>query len=581
MGHDQPSLRRARLLVLVTAALAALLTLASPVGTARADNTLTSSEPADGASLAASPTQLRFTFAQPLGQINLVIVSCNGDPFPVGNAVVGADGLTLTADVPTPMPRGTCSAVAQVSAPDASPNGSRSITFSITADTPATTAAPEATATDGAATGDTTPAPVAPTPAGAEAEDDTDLGGPVGLARLATTLALATLLGSLVLIVMAWPEGVEYILTVRFLRSVWVLAVLGAAASVVLRTAEVTGRSIGGSLSPFAWLDLRDTVAGFAALARLALAVGCGWVVLRPERALDPASQLPALGVPALAVATLGLERTGGDLVLVGAVAGVAHALAMAVWLGGVVLLARVVLAGPGEDDLVHAVRGFSRIAVPALLVTILTGAIQTYRLDRGALFDTSHGRVLLLKALVVGATVFISLATRQFVAARLRTVDAMTVPLASRLRRATSFEAASGIVVLALSAWLLSLTPAGLVERAPAVTYAYTDGRFVAEGLELTVSLTGGVGPNGVRVEVVEPEAGLSSLVITFVPPEGTTANGVVLTMPRELSGAGVAVLPATEGVPLDVAGIWTLQVSVTTAEGTITGQRAFTVEG
>ena len=45
--------------------------------------------------------------------------------------------------------------------------------------------------------------------------------------------------------------------------------------------------------------------------------------------------------------------------------AGIVHALAMAVWFGGVVLLARVVLAGPGEEDLVHAVRGFGRISRP------------------------------------------------------------------------------------------------------------------------------------------------------------------------------------------------------------------------
>ena len=77
-------------------------------------------------------------------------------------------------------------------------------------------------------------------------------------------------------------------------------------------------------------------------------------------------SQLPALAVPGLAVAMFGLTRSGGSLALVGAAAGMAHAVSMAVWLGGVVLLSRVVLAGPGEEDLVHAVRGFGRIATPA-----------------------------------------------------------------------------------------------------------------------------------------------------------------------------------------------------------------------
>ena len=579
MGHEQPFLRRARRGFVLVALGVGLSALASAGQVAHADNTLTGSNPADGASLSASPVSLQFTFAEPLGPINQVIVTCNGDPFSVGNAVVGADALSLTTTVPSPMPKGTCNAVVTVSAADSSPNGSSSISFTITADT-APTVAPTLAPSDTTATATTgTAAPT--TPGAADSDGGTAVGGPLGLARVLATLGLATLLGSFVLIVLAWPEGVEYILTVRFLRSTWIVALVGTVLTVVFLTAEATGRSVGGSLSPFAWLDLKDSTSGLAALARVALTAGCGWVVLRPERCLDQATQLPALAVPAVAVATLGLERTGGDLALIGAVAGIAHALAMAVWLGGIVLLARVVLAGPGEDDLVHAVRGFSRIATPALLLTIVTGAIQTYRLDRGALFDTAHGRVLLLKALIVGVMVFVSLATRQFVASRLRATDTMSVPLAARLRRATSFEALGGVVVLVLSAWLVSLTPAGVVETTPAVEYAYTDGRFVADGLDLTVSLTGGVGPNGVRVEVLEPAAGLSNLIITFIPPADSGANGVVLTIPAELTGTGAAVLPQSEGVPLMVPGVWTLEVSVTTPNGTTTGQKTFNVLG
>ena len=73
----------------------------------------------------------------------------------------------------------------------------------------------------------------------------------------------------------------------------------------------------------------------------------------------------------------------------------------MSVWLGGLILLTRVVLAGPGEEDLVHAVRGFARIATPALWATVVTGAIQLFQLDRGAL-DTSHGLVVIVKTLFV-----------------------------------------------------------------------------------------------------------------------------------------------------------------------------------
>ena len=87
-----------------------------------------------------------------------------------------------------------------------------------------------------------------------------------------------------------------------------------------------------------------------------------------------------ALGIPALAVVTLGLSRTGGSLAFLGVIASIVHVLAMAVWFGAVVLLARVVLAGPGEEDLVHAVRGFGRISNPAIIATVVSGLVQVYR---------------------------------------------------------------------------------------------------------------------------------------------------------------------------------------------------------
>lgn len=587
MGFVQLLHRRARrlltTLVLGTAVLAVIGWFGAP--TAMADNTLISSDPANGATLPASPAQLTFTFAEPLGSQNQPIVSCNGDPFAVSGATVAADGVTLTVAVPTPMPKGTCNVVMKVSALDAQPNGQVEISFNITGDAAVVATAAPADTTGTTIAGDTTVTTAPPATTGTATTDDTStapkVGGPLGLSRLLAMFALATVFGGLVLIVTAWPEGVEYILTVRFLRLVWIAAVVGSVLTTVFLTAQVSGRSIGASLSPTSWRDLADSWPGVAALLQVAFAAATGWVVTRPERVLDPASQLPALAIPGLAVAMLGLTRSGGDLALVGAVTGIVHGLAMAVWLGGVVLLSRVVLAGPGDEDLVHAVRGFGRIATPALAVTVVTGAIQTWRLDRGALFDSSHGRVMLLKALLVGVVVFVGLATRQFVATRLRTADTMTVPMASRLRRATGIEAAGGLVVMVLTAWLLSFTPAGLVEAANSDRYGYTDGHFAADGFDATVSVTGKVGANGVRVVVIEPASGITGFVIHFIPPAGVSAAEVILTMPAELSGTGTAVLAQAEGVPLDAAGVWTLDISVTTPSGPISGQKTFTVVG
>mgnify|MGYP000240424008 CR=1 FL=1 len=100
--------------------------------------------------LAASPTSMTFTFAEPLGPTNVPIATCNGEVFPVGDPSLSADRLTATVPVPNPFPKGTCNVVMNVSAPDSSANGAVGITFTVTADAAVVvTAAPVDTATAG------------------------------------------------------------------------------------------------------------------------------------------------------------------------------------------------------------------------------------------------------------------------------------------------------------------------------------------------------------------------------------------------------------------------------------------------
>ena len=241
-------------------------------------------------------------------------------------------------------------------------------------------------------------------------------------------------------------------------------------------------------------------------------------------------------------------------------------------WVGGVALVARVVLAGPGDDDLVQAVRGFSRISLPAILGTIITGVIQLIRLDGGSLFSSGHGRVLLLKAVVVAVMVFVAVTTRQMVSVRLARAQEMTVPLADRFRRAFSAEAAIGVVVIMLSGWLLALTPPRIVETDNAtypVTVPFVD---EATGIDINVKINPArVGRNGIRVEVMAPEQ-ISNLVVLFVPPAGSTAPPVEQAIPN-LTEVGAAVLRESDGIPLDDTGTWTIQLSVVTATGALTG--------
>ena len=554
------AIRRVSTLVLLACVGGVLLAVAAVSPAAAVDNTLVSSTPAANSTVDTSPQTFTLTFANPLGTADTVEVACNGSAFAIGTPQVGVDGVSLTVSVPNPLPKGDCVISWLVSSPDGVSAGSGTVSFTILNDT-APTLATNTTVSTGStpATGTTEPtANITPTTKKTPVESGSS--GPLGLSRLLIALGLAVLFGSLVLIATAWPEGVEYILTVRFLRSAWLLTLAVAVFNTACVAARITGKGIGSSLSPTSWGDLTDTTPGIAALARVIFVLLTGWVVLRPERVIDPATQLPALALPGLAVATLGFTRTGGQLAFVGYVAGITHALAMAVWLGGLILLARVVLAGPGEEDLVHAVRGFARISNPALALTILTGFVQMYRLDWGEIFTSSHGRVLFLKSIAVGVMVFLGVAARQFIRERVSRVDAMTGQLAVRLRRAVGIEAVCGIIVLALTAWMLSLVPPKAEATGTTNNGLAAKAHITNESADVTVSFSASVGANAVRVDVVKPRTGIAGLAVDFTPPSGASVPGISLNVP--LTAAGTAYLPIEKGLPLGSPGVWTVTV-------------------
>lgn len=303
------------------------------------------------------------------------------------------------------------------------------------------------------------------------------------------------------------------------------------------------------------------------------LLIASAWAAFRPDRAIDPTTQLAALGIPGLAAATIGISRTVGDLAALGVLMGVLHALAMSVWVGGVILLARVVLAGPGDEDLIHAVRGFGRISTPAIVVTIVTGLIQMFRLDGGELFQSGHGRVVVLKTVVVAVMIFVAFSARQFVAQRLNRAQQMSVALSSRLRRAFGAEAAIGVVTLALSAWLLAFTPPN-VDPSPSVGYEVTQTHVDSgEVIEVVVRFTDNeVGNVGMQVEVKEPAEGLIGLDVVLRAPVNPTLVGYRQAI--QIDGPGFAVRDEAVGFPLTVPGDWVVTVEANTTSGAITSE-------
>jgi putative copper export protein/methionine-rich copper-binding protein CopC len=577
--HPRRAASRRTLTALFIGLLAALGIAAVAPGVAHAENSIVNSSPATGANRDVAPVEIVITFAEELGEVNTLALSCEAEQIPLSTPEVGDDGLLLTAQILEPVGRGTCAIRWQVTNTDGEPNGEGIISFSVTND-PVAEIVDASTATDATgATGDTPATTIAPlaTPTSDAGDDEiivTDFStsgggqGPVWLGRLLSTLAIATLFGSLVVIAAAWPEGVEYLVTIKFFRGVWVVALVATLLFTAAATAASTGRGLGSGFSPTAWVDLLDAGwAGRAVILRLVFVVGSAWVAFRPDRAIDPTTQIAGLGIPALAVAMTGVTRTLGDLAAVGVLVGIVHALAMSVWIGGVILLARVVLSGPGEEDLVHAVRGFGRISIVAIIVTVITGVIQLVRLDGGALFDSGHGRVLVLKSVVVAVMIFLAISARQFVAQRLARAHEMSVPLADRLRRAFGAEAGIGIVTLALSAWLLALSPPN-IDTTPRIPYKVTTNpSFEGSDFDVQLSFTDDVaGLVGIEVEVRNPAEGISNINLVLTAPPNDQNIGTI-TQAIPLTGPGRAVRLEAQGLPLTIPGPWQVQVDAIVA--------------
>jgi copper transport protein len=556
-----------------------LLTLAP--GSAFAENSVASSNPADGSTISTSPAQIEIVFTEELGEVNTIALDCNAELHNIGRPKRTDDNLGLTAEVIDPLPKGTCVMRWGVSDTDGEPNGVGNLTFNVQNDT----VVEETTTTVAGATSTTIDptSPVDSTGGGSTSSDEVadlsnvDTGsGPLWLGRLISVLGVAVLFGSLILIAAAWPEGVEYLLAVRFIRGTWIVAMIGTVLYVVAASAAVTGQSLGGGFSPGAWRDLLDAgLPGIAALARLLLVAASAWVAFRPDRVIDPATQMAALGIPALAVVTIGFSRTDSNFAVLYVGTAIVHALAMAVWIGGVFLLARVVLAGPGEEDLVHAVRGFGRLSTLAISAVVVTGIVQMVILDGGDLFGSSHGRLVVLKSVVVAVMVFVAMSANQFVGQRLARANEMSVPMADRLRRAFGVEAVAGFVVLGMSAWLLSLTPSN-VDTSPSISYAIEREVEVAEVdqdvivLDVIVKITRDtVGLAGLSIEVDAPDSGLSGLEVVLTAPPNETIG--TITQPVPLTEPGVAVLLQADGVPLTVPGDWALTVNAVVNGGVI----------
>jgi copper transport protein len=300
-------------------------------------------------------------------------------------------------------------------------------------------------------------------------DDGTLVGALMAVDRLVVATGLLVLLGGAGFFAVArlptpaWPltrrvEGRAWWL----LRVAWWATVVGTLAGLLLHGPFTAGLPLSRALDATLLAQTVGTRFGGIWAARvllLLLLVAFLRVWVEGVAGWRRTSAWVAVGVLAAALlvtpALSGHAATGPDAA-VGAVVGVVHFSAAAVWFGGLVLLGTCALPR-AEVGRLQAVPRFSSVAFTAMVVIVVSGMVQSWRQvgSLQALGETAYGRLLVAKVAVFLLLIAVAARSRVLVRRKLMArvlVGAATPPRPARgaVRPGLSDAADAG------SVWLL-----------------------------------------------------------------------------------------------------------------------------
>jgi len=258
---------------------------------------------------------------------------------------------------------------------------------------------------------------------------DQVVGALYGIARFLVFAGLALLIGGAVFAVAIWPPARASAGARRVVKIGWAATIVGTLAGLLLYGPYAEGLGLGDAFSASLLGDTLGVRFGQVWLARLILLLATApllFLMFRRDPANGEPRPLPTwwraeMGVFAVIVAaTPGLagHATTGDWATAAVVADTIHVLAMAVWLGGLVVLAVVGLARNAPIEARDGVERFSRVALGCVIALVATGAFQTWRQvgSLEALRTTDYGRILVIKLVLVALVIVFAAFSREVV---------------------------------------------------------------------------------------------------------------------------------------------------------------------
>ncbi|SCL34603.1 copper transport protein [Micromonospora pallida] len=513
--------------------------LLAPAGPASAHAVLVSSNPAASAVVPSAPAEVVLTFSESVRQVpdKIRVIAPDGSRADRGGP--SFEGGVVTVPVDPAGGRGTYLVSYRVVSADSHPV-SGAFTYSVGAPS--------------------TP----PVDSGADTRADPAVGLATKVAKYLTYVGLLLLVGPVLMLSVFWPRRLS---RTGPSRMAWTGLALVAVGTVLGVWAQVP-YTAGGGLFEVDGAGLRDVLGsdfGLAHLVRLGL-LAASIFLLRPvltggggraDRVI-----LAILGGATLFTWPLAGHPAASPAPPLSVFVDAVHLGSMAVWLGGLAVLAGFLLRRAEEHELDAILPIWSRWATLAVVALLLAGTVNALIEvgSPGALVDTLYGQLLIAKIALFGLVVGVAAVSRTLVrrwreAARPRP-----------LRRALWLELAVAAVVLGITATLVQTTP------------ARTAGSDVT-GTESTLFTTTLTSPlYSLQVEVDPAEPGSNSMHLYAYSPDKQPQPVVEWKATIALPSAGIepieiSMLPLTDNhatgeFNLPASGEWQLRVTVRTSD-------------
>ncbi len=529
----------------ILAAFAGLVVALGLAAPASAHASLSRTDPPSGAILANAPRTITLSFTENVRPVADRIRVIGPDRARVDTAAAQVTGSEVTVPVKADAGRGTYLVTYRVISADSHPVAG-SFTFSVGS-------------------------PSADPPTAVDSDNRqvrTEVAVALGVARYLGYAGLVLLVGPLLFLARLWPHRMSRRTPAKLVAAGLGFTALGTLLEMLLQGAHVSGSGL-FDISAAALGDALGGTFGTTHALRLAVLAAIA-VLLRPFVRPGGPSTVDAgivgfLGVVGIGTWPLSGHPGASPVPTVSVVADAAHLGAMAVWLGGLVLLGGVLLRRASGRELAAILPVWSSWALLAVVALVVTGVAQSIIevATPGALVNTRYGRLVLAKIVLLAGVVGLAWYSRGLVV-RLAGTEPARVPAAvgvggsgggddpddgsgtaaaaevapaspGLLRRLVLAELAVTAVVLGVAAALVQTPPARSVSTEKAAgpyTVTVTTAlyrlraevdpvRVGANTLHLYAFSPGGVAQNVVewRVTVAPTDGSIEPLIVPVLP--------------------------------------------------------------